>query len=586
MMTRILSIIGGITAVVLLILIVMGVYTRVTRATIPSKTILEIDFGKGLVEQTPFGFLGRMGREEVLVMRDVVSALEFAATDNRVKGLIARIDGAPFSYADVQEIGQAIKMFSESGKPAIAFAETFGEVQSGNSCYYLASFFDSVYLQPSGDLGLTGLLSQSPFFKDLLEKLDIQPLLGARKEYKTARNLFTETEFTDEHRDANQAIINSVLSTMVEDISVLRNISLQQLRKLVSDGPFSAQQALDVGLVDGLRYRDQVYNLISEKVAKDSKFLYINRYIERLRPGARRGPAVALIYAQGNIVRGPSRFNPLSGESVVGAQTVSAAIRAAVRDKQTEAIILRINSPGGSYVGSDIIWREVANAQKSGVPVIASMGAVAGSGGYFIAMNANQIVAQPSTITGSIGVVGGKFDLRGPFSTVGITFDDVATDPNAALWSTLHDYSDEHWEFIQSWLDTIYNDFINKVVQGRSLEKQTVEQIAKGRIYTGSEALELGLIDSTGGLSLAIEIAKEYLGVAAERPVRIKMFPRKKTLWEQVFARPPESSEDSGVDMSHIPAVSSLKVLKQLAQKLGVFSYQRGTLLMDEPFFQ
>ncbi|KMQ52423.1 signal peptidase [Chitinispirillum alkaliphilum] len=581
-LARILTVIGAITVILILIFVAIGIYTRATRARVPSRTVLEIDFGKGLVEQAPRGLAERIGREERLVIKDLVRALDYASRDDRVKGVVARLDGSPFPYADVQEIRDAVARFRMSGKPAVAYAETFGEAQPGNSSYYLATAFDSVFLQPSGDLNLTGLISQSPFLRRTMEKLDVEPQLGAREEFKTAKNLFTEDGYTEQHREVNQTIIDSVLGSMVRDIARARNIEEGSVRELISQGPYNARQALENGLVDGLKYRDEIFDLMRQRAGDDSRFLYVNRYIQRLRPETRRGRAVALIYAQGTVARGRSRYNPMSGERVMGAQTISAAIRAAVRDNNVGAIVLRINSPGGSYVGSDIIWREISNAREAGIPVIASMGAVAGSGGYFIAMNSDRIIAQPSTITGSIGVVAGKFDARGLYNKFGITFDDVTTDPNATIWSLVHQYTDEQWEQIQSWLDNIYDDFVSKVAAGRDMERERVLEIARGRIYTGTEALEIGLVDSIGGFPLAINEAKRFMDIPEEEPVRIKIFPKRRTLWEQLTARPPESSEDVNCVRHYDIPVTSLKQFMRTMQKLGIFS-QRGILSMEEP---
>ncbi|MDG5814521.1 signal peptide peptidase SppA [Chitinispirillales bacterium ANBcel5] len=578
-LTKVLAVIGAVTLITVIIFIVFGIYTRHTRDRIYPETVLEIDFGLGLVESPPPSPVNRLIRGERLRIREIVEALDTGAQDNRVRAVIARIDGGPFRYGDVQEIRDAVKRFRTSGKRAIAYAETFGEFGPGNSLYYLASSFDAIYLQPSGELGLTGLLSQSPFIEQTLEKLDVQAQITGREEYKTAQYLYTERGFTDEQREVAESITDSILSVMVRDIAADRDFDEQTLRNLIKEGPFGAQQALEHNFVDELGYRDAAFTRIREEAGENVRFLFAQKYINRL-PQNRRGEAIALIYADGAIVRGKSRSNPFTGERLLGAKTVAAAIRAAVRDNDVGAIVLRINSPGGSYVASDKIWRETVQARKAGKPVIASMGAVAGSGGYFIAMDAEKIVAHPSTITGSIGVVGGKVVTRGFFNKLGITFDDVRTSENAVLWSPLHPYTEQNWEYVNSWLDRVYDDFVTKVAEGRNMEREKVEQVARGRVYTGTEALHNGLIDTLGGFPAAFNIAKSVMGIPVDKPVRVKIFPEPQTLLEQLTGRTPESSEQRGTELELLESGNVTDLIKEGVLGKGDL---RGILYMNEP---
>ena len=450
------SIVGAITCFLFVVLLLLLFIGSLKRPRIHSNTVLEIDFEKGLIESVPDAMVYRLGGGGQLQITNVVTALDLASRDKRIKGIIAHIAAWPLGYANVQEIRDAVIRFRKSGKPAFVFAESFGEAGSGNSNYYLASAFDSIFMQPSGTLGLTGLLSVSPFFKGTLDKLGITPQLGAREEYKTARNQFTETGYTDAHRQMSQDIVNSVLNRFVSDVSSDRKLKEQDLRNLISQGPFSASEALNNRLIDALEYRDQVYDRMRQKIGKRVRFLYLTKYIQRFRSRSARGKAVAFIHGDGAIVQGRSSYNPLSGEMIMGAATISAAFRAAIKDKSVGVIIFRVNSPGGSHIGSDMIWREIVRAQKAGKPVIVTMGAVAGSGGYFVAMNADKIIANPSTITGSIGVVGGKFVTRGFFDKIGVTTSQVTTSPNATIWSSDSKFTEEQWKYIEKSLDTVY----------------------------------------------------------------------------------------------------------------------------------
>ncbi len=582
-LVKVLAIIGGITVLLLLLALSFSFYLRMNRNRVPSGTVLEVDFRRGLREYVPESPLGRIISGEQLTIRTVVEALDIAARDKRVSGVIGRVGGAPIPFADAQEIRDAVIRFRASGKPAYAFAETLGELGPGNSVYYLSTAFDRIYLQPTGSVGLTGIMSQGSFLKGTLDKLDVVPQLGARKEYKNARNIFTEKSYTEAHKEVSQSIIESVLAQMVKDIADARNMTEKAFRELVVQGPYSAEMAFKAGLIDGLEYRDQVFEKMLEKSGPRTKFLYLSRYYSRLKKPVNKGKAVALIYGEGNTVQGRSRFNPLNGEVVMGSETIAAAFRAAIKDKDVGAIVFRINSPGGSAIGSDEIWRETVRARDAGKAVVVTMGAVAGSGGYFVAMNADRIVAHPSTITGSIGVVGGKFVTRGLYNKLGVTFDDVVTSSNATIWSPMHQYSEKQWEYIQLWLDKVYEDFVVKVAQGRGLKKERVMELAKGRIYTGNQALELNLVDTLGGFPAAFSSAKELMGLPEDQNVRIKVYPRRRTLLEQFFGRGAESSDDKGRIETELDFTGAMLPSDIIRQRLNL---NRGALLMEDPELQ
>ena len=578
---KILAIFGAVTLLSIVLLTAIFFFKVNSNTKVPSKTVLEIDFADGLVEVRSDALVDRFSGKEILQIRGVVTALDRAAKDKRIKGLVAHITGGPFQFANVQEIRDAVLRFRTSGKFAEAFAETFGEMSSGNAAYYLASAFDSISLQPSGTLGITGILLESPFLKGTLEKLDIKPQLSSREEYKTARNIFTEEGFTAAHREMSESISESVLEEFISDVAKVRKINKDTLRQLVSMGPFTAEQALSNGFVNKLEYRDQFYDRISHKKSDKVSFLYLSKYVRSNRPVSNPKKTIALIYADGTISQGRSRQNPMSGNTVLGAQTVAAAFRAAVRDRSVGAIVFRINSPGGSYIASDVIWRETVQARKAGKPIVVTMGAVAGSGGYFVAMNANKIIAHPSTITGSIGVIGGKFVNRGFFNKLGVTFDHVETDSNATFWSPSMDYSKGQLELINRWLDTIYNDFVSKVATGRNIPLEQIKKLAKGRIYTGAEALKLGLVDTLGGFAEAFATAKGLMGLPVEQLVGIKIFPKERSLWKRIFDRGPKSSEDIECASLVEQGFARKSEIMLFLPEISTFFEEKGYLLME-----
>jgi len=515
------------------------------RPNVPGNTILEIDFERGTIESIPPDPFAELMLKGVLPLRDVVDALDRAAVDDRVQGLVARIGAGGMGMAHTQEIRDAVSRFRASGKPAVAWGETFGEFASGNGGYYLATAFDEIYLQPSGDVGLTGLIYQSPFLREAFEKLEISPRMDQRYEYKNAMNMYTERSFTEPHREALERLMDSQFDQMVAGIAAGRGLDEGAVRALVDRGPFLGEEAVTEGLVDGLRYRDEVIAMMKERAGARARLLYLPAYLERAERPHRRGETVALVHAHGTVVRGGSGYSPLDGSVIMGSDTVGAALRAAIDDDAVRAILLRVDSPGGSYVASDTIWHETRRAREAGKPVVVSMGNLAASGGYFVSMSADKIVAQPGTITGSIGVLGGKLVTRDFWGKLGITFDEVHTSANATAWSTIDDYSERGYQRFQDSLDRIYDDFTAKVAEGRELPVERVREIARGRIWTGADAKELGLVDEIGGYAEALDLVRETLMLEAEDPLKIRVFPRKRGALEQWLGQEPDSSENA-----------------------------------------
>lgn len=426
---RILTIIGGVVVGAVL----LGVGARyLWRGHVPARTVLEIDLERPLAEYVPRDPLASLLQSRRVLLRDVLEALERAKRDDRVIGLVARIGQAPLGLAQIQELRDAIADFRGGGKRAIAFGEAFGEFGPGNGAYYLATGFAEIYLQPSGDVGVTGLLAEAPFLRGTLDKLGVVPRFSARGEYKNAVNTFTEYRFTPPHREATEQLITSQFGQIVRGIATARGLSEDGVRGIIDRAPLSAQEALDAHLVDGLAYRDEVLAKLDAGGAKPERVPLL-RYLALAVPPSTHGDTIALIHGVGAVQRGKSGVDPLSGDVGMGSDTVTAAFRDAVEADRVRAILFRIDSPGGSYVASDTIWREVSRAREAGKPVIVSMGNVAASGGYFVAIPADRIVAQPGTITGSIGVFAGKMLTSGFWQKLGVSFDKVHTGENATM---------------------------------------------------------------------------------------------------------------------------------------------------------
>jgi protease IV len=507
--------------------------------------ILELDLTEGIAEGPPQDPVSALLTIRRMRLPDLLEGLRRASTDDRVRALVVKVGGSRIGLAKIQEIRTAIRDFRKSGKLTVAWAETFGDFVRGNLPYYLATGFDRIYLQPSGTLGLTGVAVEQVFLHGALEKLGIDFQSAKRHEYKSAADQLTETGFTGPAREAAARLTESVAQQLAAAIAEGRNKPPEQVRALLERGPFLAQQALEEGLVDGLSYRDEVYDQLHKEAGLDATLLYLHRYqrshaltdLPRRLQWSPRERFVAMIYAHGAIRHGRSgRGGP--GGGGMGSDTVAAALRAAASDERARAVVLRVNSPGGSYTASDVIWREVVRVRAAGKPVVVSMGDVAASGGYFISAPADVIVAQPGTITGSIGVILGKPVLQDMFGRAGVSTDTVAEGANATMFSSSRPFSEAEWDRINVWLDAVYEDFTEKVASGRRMTAERVHDLARGRVWTGADAVANGLADEAGGMSDAIAIARKRAGLRDDAPVRV--YPRLGPL-DQL--RPAESSE-------------------------------------------
>jgi protease IV len=511
--------------------------------------ILELDLTDGLLETRPSDPLAALMSRHQPTVADVLAGIRLARDDQRVQALVAKVGGKPIGLGTVQELRAAVHRFAESGKPTFAWAETFGEFSAGNIPYYLATAFETIFLQPSGDLGLTGLNVERVFLRGTLDKLGVAVEVGARHEFKSAAEQLTERGFSEPSREAIRRVAESVTEQLTVAVAQRAKVSREQAGELAGGGPFSADQALSSGLVDALGYRDEVYTAVRKavKATDETVMLYLGRYqrYKELANRVRRLPAprqeaVALIQATGAIRRGRSgRASPMGNGTAMGSDSITAMLRSAMADPHIKAIVLRVNSPGGSYVASDAIWREVVRARNAGKPVVVSMGDVAASGGYFISMAADAIIAQPGTVTGSIGVITAKPVLSDAYGKAGISTDSVVLGKHAGMFSLSHPFTSDEWALVDAWLDRIYADFTGKVAAGRGMTAERVHELARGRVWTGADAQERGLIDELGGIEQAAEVARRRAGLPPTAP--LVHFPRIGPLDR---LRPPSNSDD------------------------------------------
>jgi protease IV len=566
--------IGFLTTLTILgvFLLVAGLKPHVT--PLAANVILNVDLTRGLAEGPRENRLLRLlvGAEPTL--RDVLDAIETASNDPRVKVLLARVGSDELGLARIQELRDAIASFRAKGKFALAFADSFGEFGPGTRPYYLATAFDEICLQPMGNVGLTGFYAEVPFFKGTLDLIGVSPEFDHREEFKTAMNSLTETKMTPPHREEVDALLSSIAGQVVHGIAQGRQLPESAVHDAIDRGPLLADEARDAKLIDRLAYRDEVLAEARAHAGSGAELTSLATYLDRAGRPNREGATIAVIYGSGLIERSASSDNPLTGSNVMAANEISRAFRAAVRDSAVRAILFRIDSPGGSVVASESIWREVVFARERGKPVIVSMGDVAGSGGYYVAAAADKIVAEPATLTGSIGVLAGKLVVSDLFKKIGVSTDSAQIGANAAMFSSTSDFSGRAQSRLEAFLDDTYRGFKDHVASGRHMTQEAVEKVAKGRVWTGEEAKARGLIDQLGGYPEAIRLAKEAARIPADASVKLTVFPRQKEPLELIYDR--LAGKDSDESAAASGAIErSLKMAGPLLQRLDA--------LLDSP---
>lgn len=480
---------------------------------------LELALSGPIQEKAESNFwLALLGAKQPLSMYDIWTNVRKAKADSRIKCLVLRLGYLECDWAKVEELRDLILDFRKSEKKVYAYVE---EAPEFDKEYYLATASDRIILHPLGWMGVNGIGGDIPFFKKALDKLGIEAEVEHVEEYKTAYNMFTEQGFTPAHKRMMESIYGDLFSHYVKGLAEARKKSEEEIKKLIDRGFYQGEEALKAGLVDELLFEDELEELLKDKGRKLEKISH-EEYLKVSPPslGIYRGKKIALIYAMGPIHSGESLYQ------TIGSQTVARWLKAARRDRSIAAVVLRVDSPGGSAVASDVIWREIVLTKKK-KPLVVSMSDVAGSGGYWISMAADKIVAQPESLTGSIGVLSGKFNMVRLFQKLGITSERLVYGKRADLYSPFRKLTPEEKQVLKSEILWIYDRFVNKVAEGRKMKKDEVDRIGKGRVWTGTQAKELGLVDEIGGLSRAMDLAKELARIPSDEQVRHVVWPKK-----------------------------------------------------------
>jgi protease-4 len=511
--------------VLLIVFLVLGagyIYMQFTREpNIPENSFLQIDLTGSVVDIDLSVYPTRK-----LSVHDLWYHIERAKVDNRIKGIILKISYLYTGFAKVEDIGRLIKDFRKSGKKVYAFIEA-----ASLRDYYLATFADKVYLFKNGQLFLRGLASEAIFLKKTLSKLGVEVDLLHVGEYKTAVNMFTEEGMTPAHKESMQKLLDDIYLSTLAGIAANRNLDVETVRKAVEEFPFSNRAYLDAKLVDGILYEDEILKDSEESYKTVSFDIYEQTSSPLPYSGIKK---IAVIFASGEIHTGKSGRESLFGSDVLGSATVAQQLSAARKNRFVKAVVLRIDSPGGAALASDVIRREVELAVKE-KPVVISMSDFAASGAYWLAVSGSKVLALPQTITGSIGVLGGKFVLKGLYDKIGINKEILKTSQYADMFSDYRPFTEGEREKMMKMMEEMYREFLELVAARRNMKIEEVDKIARGRVWAGSSALDLKLVDQLGGLNDAIEEAKKLAGIPPEEGVGMVIYPRKKTFFQTIL---------------------------------------------------
>lgn len=518
-----------ITILVLLIIIVflalLGgyIYMQFTREPhIPENSLLQINLSGEIVDNDMSAFSKKLSIRELWVQ------IKRAKIDPRIKGLFLKISYLRTGYAKIEDLGRIIRDFKESKKPVYAFIEG-----AGARGYYLATFADKVYVFKGGELFLTGLASEAMFLKNTFSKLGIEADIFHIGEYKTAANMFTQDRMTPAHKESIEKLLEDIYQSVLEGIAANRNIPLETVKKVFEASPYSNKIYLEHKLIDGIVYEDEVVKAGKGK-EKPVRISY-NIYKQTTSPRAFEGmKKIAVIFAQGEIHRGHSGGKSLFGGEVLGSETVAAQLKAARKNRFVKAVVLRLDSPGGSALASDVIRREAELLAKE-KPLVISMADLAASGGYWISMSSGKIMALPQTITGSIGVVAGKFVLKGLYDKAGINKEMVKTSKYAGMFTDYRKFNDDERKKLLGIMEYLYRSFLEVVAKSRNMKVEEVDKIARGRVWAGGTALNLKLVDQLGGLDEAVKEARKLAKIPAGEGTGIRIYPRIKSTLDVIM---------------------------------------------------
>ncbi len=549
--------------------------------SVPSRAVLRLEIGGDLPESAPGDIVTYVRGAKTPTVRSVVETLRKAQVDRRVAGVLLEPTGFGSPYwAKVQEIRDAVRDFRASGKPLYAYLEDADERN-----YYLASAADRIFLMPSSTLDITGVATYALFLRGTLDKIGAAADMHHIGQYKTAVNTFTEKTYTPAHREMDESLNRDLFDQIVRGIAEGRKMTDAEVRTLIDDAPLLPEAAKKSGLVDAVAYEDQTLEALKQD--RDVTDVIEGDDYARVSPtslGLNRGPRIAVIYATGAITGGRGGFDPLNGQTL-GSETLIDAIRDVRKDRSARAIVLRIDSPGGSATASDAIWRElmIARQERQDRPLVVSMGDLAASGGYYIATPGQVIVAQPSTLTGSIGIFGGKIVTGGTYEKLGAHIESTSIGRNAEMESPARPFSPSESQKLDEQLRAFYDGFLHKVAESRHSTPEKIDAIAQGRVWTGRQAKDNGLVDELGGLDRAITIARQRAKIPDRSGVEVVTYPRPKSFYEMV-TQGLSGASDAAISAWVSQHISTEELTTLRAMRGRSARFRPGELLALMPF--
>lgn len=529
MLRKLCTVVGAVILVIGVLSLAVGWYNR-DHIYIEPNSALMIDFSANISELPQENLLDEFNNQTQIRLQNLIQAIEMAAIDSHINILVARLDTSNLEMAQIQDVARVIELFRSSGKKAYVFSQGFGALGQGNREYYLATFFDKIYMQPHTYIGLTGLSIEIPFVRSVLNKLGVYPEFYTRYEYKTAMQMFTNNDISPAYRQEMNRLAESLLNELTDGIA--QNRRLTDIDKLIDQAPFSAEDGLAKNLIDGIMYLPQLEQQLRDEGIEN--FVDIEDYMNVIHPNSGNLPTIAILTLSGTIDSGESAEGDLAGEASIGSKSVWKDLSEISEIDNLKALIVRIDSPGGDYNAADEIYFALKQLKENKkIPIIVSQSGYAASGGYFISLAGDYILAEPTTITGSIGVLGGKFVLKDLWQKLGVHWVNIQKGQNADILSANQPFTPAEQKIFNASLDEIYADFTQKVIENRPLKKD-INDIARGRVWTGREAVELGLIDELGNLDDALRQARQQSKISKGEKFAIVNYPRPKSLSEKI----------------------------------------------------
>ena len=560
---------GFVTGIILTIALFLAAglivwFIRERPPQVSTNTTLVLEIEGEIPEQSPPDIPGQiLGTGERTTFVSLLQDIEKAAADTRVTTILLKPANLKMGWGKIEQLRGALQQFQHRGKKVLALLE-----EAGSHEYFLATVADKIYLSPVGFLDLKGMRAEVLFFKDTLAKIGVQADLEHIGRYKNFSDQFTDNRMSVAFREVTASLLDNIYGNFITTIAAARHRPSEQIRIMIEEtGPFDADHAMRAGLVDQLHYEDQVFDeLKTENPKKEFHQLSMEDYskVPATDVGLGKGDRIALVYAVGAITSGEDGFEPLEGGKTLGAKTMASVLEEVGNDKSIKGVIVRIDSPGGDALASDEIWRNMVSLRKK-KPMVISLSDEGASGGYYIAMTGDPLIAEPGTLTGSIGIVYGKLALKGLYDKLGVNEDIIARGRFAAMDSDYAPYTPEEREKVRALMNDFYSKFLAKVATARKMTPEAVDALAQGRVWTGDQAKRNGLIDDLGGLPKALELLRKKIGLRPDAPVELVEYPPRKTLLELLLSRAQETSERLPAGISNL--LSKWQGIERISQR-------------------